>query len=247
MARCSIILLSLLLGADHLVCPNNSCPSDQPDLPYTMLVEEGESAETVKLKAGTQVLALFKVDTTHSKLRMVRLKRVSFKGEYDPADAPLRSRLVFAGKQKPIFGLYGGHDLEPGPIRTVLQIDQEPSHEFSLGKELTLSMGKGRPWTFKLEEHKKAKTTDPYDYPSVFKIIMTRGKISQEVGDMESLVSEGAGISWAGDLDGDGKIDFLLSGGNEKGFGSWRLFLSSMAKKGELVGLAAEDTFECGC
>ena len=44
---------------------------------------------------------------------------------------------------------------------------------------------------------------------------------------------------WAGDLDGDGKLDLLLNLSTHYNLDSHRLFLSSMAKKGQLVGEAA--------
>jgi hypothetical protein len=47
-------------------------------------------------------------------------------------------------------------------------------------------------------------------------------------------------LRWAGDLDGDGKLDLILD--QSGGGGRIALYLSSLAKKGELVGLAG--TFE---
>jgi hypothetical protein len=46
-------------------------------------------------------------------------------------------------------------------------------------------------------------------------------------------------LYWVGDLDRDGKLDFYLSEFNEKGYTLTELFLSSFAKDGQLVGLAA--------
>ena len=46
-------------------------------------------------------------------------------------------------------------------------------------------------------------------------------------------------LLWAGDLDGDGKLDLYFDEFNEKGFTATELHLSSLAKSGELVKLAA--------
>ena len=51
-------------------------------------------------------------------------------------------------------------------------------------------------------------------------------------------------LSWAGDLDGDGKLDLIIS------HDSWQvdvaLYLSSLAQPGELVGLAGSMRYEQG-
>jgi len=42
-------------------------------------------------------------------------------------------------------------------------------------------------------------------------------------------------LRWAGDLDGDGKLDLILAADHHYNLSTTRLFLSSRAKKGELV------------
>jgi hypothetical protein len=42
-------------------------------------------------------------------------------------------------------------------------------------------------------------------------------------------------LLWAGDLDGDGKLDLLFDLSTHSGAGARRLFLSSAARKGEAV------------
>lgn len=46
-------------------------------------------------------------------------------------------------------------------------------------------------------------------------------------------------LHWAGDIDRDGKLDLYISEFNEKGYTRTELYLSSHAKPGDLVGLAA--------
>lgn len=56
----------------------------------------------------------------------------------------------------------------------------------------------------------------------------------------------GWGIYWAGDLDGDGKLDLYLDLANHYNVGQYRLFLSSPAEKGKLVKEVANFRF-VGC
>lgn len=53
-------------------------------------------------------------------------------------------------------------------------------------------------------------------------------------------------LDWAGDIDQDGKIDLIIAPGYHWNVSATTLFLSSFAKNGELVGLAARFTAE-GC
>ena len=53
-------------------------------------------------------------------------------------------------------------------------------------------------------------------------------------------------IKIAGDIDGDGKLDILLEGGDHYAGSLYKLYLSSYAKSNELLGLAAEYQFT-GC
>lgn len=55
-----------------------------------------------------------------------------------------------------------------------------------------------------------------------------------------------ATVPWVGDLDQDGKPDFILDTGSERS-GKFSLFLSSMAEKGEVVGLAGITDYAYGC
>lgn len=50
---------------------------------------------------------------------------------------------------------------------------------------------------------------------------------------------KGLRVIWAGDLDGDDKIDLLVDVSNHDNAGDTALYLSSKARSGELVGLAA--------
>lgn len=66
------------------------------------------------------------------------------------------------------------------------------------------------------------------------KIFLTKGEVRQYIGNKSTKDDTDLFISWAGDIDRDGKLDFLAS---QSSVGMCRkmLFLSSPAEKGKLV------------
>ena len=66
--------------------------------------------------------------------------------------------------------------------------------------------------------------------------------ISQRLSDVyENLYGEGVSIVWAGDLDGDGLTDIILDDCPHYAiYAGYRLFLSTCAETGELLGEVAE-------
>jgi len=75
--------------------------------------------------------------------------------------------------------------------------------------------------------------------PDGTKLLLKNENTSQviyQVGDANDAHIE---LLWAGDIDGDQKLDFLVDADDHYNVSSIQLFLSSKAKKGALVGLAA--------
>lgn len=85
---------------------------------------------------------------------------------------------------------------------------------------------KGKPFTL------KCLLSSKIGHPN--NLILTIGDQSQVLGP----VTQTWRLSWAGDSDGDGKLDFVISMVGDGGRDSSSSFLSALAKPGDLVGLA---------
>ena len=77
------------------------------------------------------------------------------------------------------------------------------------------------------------------------KVVLTHGRETQVLYSTDGFVDEPHfDVPWAGDLDGDGKLDLVVNLSRKYSLHPYRLLLSSMAAGGELVGEAA--AFETG-
>jgi len=87
-------------------------------------------------------------------------------------------------------------------------------------------------------------TTHRYGSPLIHQLKITQGGKSQVLAANEYAL--GIQLEGQGDMDGDGKMDYLIGyeGGNESRV---TLYLSSRAGVGEMVGVAASAWFSCCC
>ncbi len=67
------------------------------------------------------------------------------------------------------------------------------------------------------------------------KVELSQGKIKQTIFSELHNDAGGFSILWAGDLDGDGKLDLYINAASHDNLESKRLLLSSQANKGQLV------------
>lgn len=113
------------------------------------------------------------------------------------------------------------HGLKPGPVRTFFSGTwslRPENGSLGLGSEMQLEMGREGVWH-----------TVEFRAGSTRKQVLWR---NEYVGDGSPL------LHWAGDLDRDGKLDLLIDVTDHDNLSRRALFLSSLAKEGELVGLA---------
>ena len=66
-------------------------------------------------------------------------------------------------------------------------------------------------------------------------LVLSRGGVAQVLYQHAEGDTDGWLLRWAGDLDGDGQLDLLLTADHHYDLSTLRLFLSSKAKKGQLV------------
>lgn len=86
---------------------------------------------------------------------------------------------------------------------------------------------------YKLFIQKSTRDDDPTEH-----VVIRLGEKSQALEGVPSRDSQA--VRWAGDLDGDGKLDLYLAVSHHNYFEGRYLYLSSMAKKNELVGLLGD-------
>ncbi len=82
--------------------------------------------------------------------------------------------------------------------------------------------------------------------PTGTRLVLRVGEVKQTLYEQKEGDTEGWSLLWAGDLDGDGLLDLVLSADHHYNTSTLRLFLSSHAKKGQLVREVATFT-ELGC
>lgn len=142
--------------------------------------------------------------------------------------------------------LFHGLPLKTGPVTTWRGI--EPSGRAFGG---TTTMGR---WTVPGSATSYEFSWSERPDGEGFRYYIGRGSTQQMLLDTAAETHDGEDISpivnWVGDMDGDGKLDMMISiAGEGCGF-DFRLYLSSLAKKGEFVGQAARfsgGTPACGC
>jgi hypothetical protein len=94
---------------------------------------------------------------------------------------------------------------------------------------------KGEPFSLRWVESK-----EPGRSPQ---LLLTIGETNQFITE----VNESWGLVWAGDLDGDGKLDLIIHKEDNNGNSSKGIYLSSRAKSGSLVGYDSSLDISEGC
>ncbi|HEV2722891.1 MAG TPA: VCBS repeat-containing protein [Thermoanaerobaculia bacterium] len=131
-------------------------------------------------------------------------------------------------KQESVIVLLRGTPLREGAVPTARY-----SGEGDAGKPLHITLPNART-TYKL-----AIDCDGRHCPLTLSANSTSQRLFVFNNDPYAVDFKGLRGIWAGDLDGDGKLDLLVDVSNHDNAGDTALYLSSKARSGELVGLAA--------
>lgn len=214
---------------------------DTDRLPASILVAHGSGADDSSLTTGTRVLGLYRVDGEDSYLRWVPVVLKMVPDPHYTGDSntvPLVSQAEVTGEDKPLLSLYGKHGLTERIVATVT--DRQTRIEMK--RPLTYRLG-GQSYRFTYEPVPNANKYDPQ-----FRLVLRRGRMKHEfTPSYVNDITEFDEVVWAGDLDGDGKLDVILGSQGEKGEGDWVLYLSRGAPRGKLLRPVAKAWFSCGC
>jgi hypothetical protein len=136
--------------------------------------------------------------------------------------------------EKPVFLVKNAVMLKQGQATTVYHGGLEKAHSFGSKSPVTLKLG-GQTYQLKVVSPKRLLPEAEGLLPADAKLTLTSGSSTQTLYSLNDK-SESAGwyLLWAGDLDGDGKLDLYLSLDGYNFEERW-LFLSSQAGPGQLV------------
>lgn len=198
------------------------------------LIEPGEIDQKFdKVTKGKNWLGLFG-DADNSYLRQTKVR-------VNQSDKTMLdwSEITVEGKDTPLFLVKDLKKVKAGKVTTLFRgntLREETEEEIKLTK-----MEKGFSREFKLGETKYTlRVEEGVDEKNekIQVLLLESEKMSQIIFYID-YVGDGdyvGDLYWVGDLDADGKLDLLMNFWNyEKGYYSSGLFLSSEAKKGQLV------------
>lgn len=200
------------------------------------LLETGEfHGDEVKAKSGETWLGLFKrgddyfLSSTKIKVETVYDAIV----DDEEKDKKTGKGVSVNGKNQSVFLLKNANFLKQGKVKTVFYGDRENSYE-----EMKITNQTNK--TFKLNDitYNLFVTTDEEKEGWVnetSELILTDGKTEQIIYPHSRCADCSWSIYWAGDLDGDGKLDLYFDLNEHYNVSQKRLFLSSQAEKGKLV------------
>lgn len=241
-------LIGIFLAVSSVGVVGAADPEDEL-LPATMMAG-GSNSESIGQDRPGAVLGLFLVGREDSYLANVprRIETVPDPHSSDQ-DSKIR-RIKLLGEDKPFIALYGQHGLEERQIETVLY----RYRPVTLNAAVTLKLGR-KSYTFHFEKrppvlHKRQLPPGVVwdtDLEPKYKFFVRVGDSKQQLGDAYCNGSDGYNVIWAGDLNADGNLDFIVGRWNEKGSGGWTLYVSGGAKAAPLVRPIAEENFDCGC
>jgi len=207
-----------------------------------LLVETGEGfhGDEVKARNGEKWLGLYVTKDSSLLAESTLTVRRVFDPVIDEDERKPTGKSVSVGRrEKPVFLVKNAVMLKRGEASTVYRGGLEGAHSFGRKTLVTLKLG-GQTYQLKVISPKRLLPEADGLLPADAQLIFNSGSSTQTLYSLNNNGDDaGWYLLWAGDVDGDGKLDLYLSldGYN---YEQRVLFLSSQAKAGNLVGRVAE-------
>ena len=156
----------------------------------------------------------------------------------EPKGKKTGKKVTIAGKGEPLFLVKEVSSLRAGKVATSANFNRE---RLEIEQTLKLNVG-DKHSTLTVNGKKKDQ-----EWRSGYNIVLESGGTKQVVYERKEISdSSFPSLLWAGDLDGDGKIDLIMDVTSNYNVRDLALFLSSKAKQGKLVEKVATH-FSTGC
>ena len=216
-------------------------PVSNPRLPQGHLLEVGDfHGDEVKARTGEKWLGLYVPAERSSTLKSTVLSVRTVKDELVDQGSKSKTgkRISVKLKPAPILLVKGANTLRPGSVTTVFEGGEEAA--LGSGSDIELKL---REKTYHLKVLTQAKSGEEYISRNDAKLVLALGETEQVLYDLGGKGTETEAswhLIWAGDADGDGKLDLYVNVSYHYNVSQRKLFLSSQARGRELVREEAE-------
>lgn len=227
----AFLLFAMLVSIVISPGASAACP------PEATLLEVGEfHGEEVSAETGERWLGLHIAGNDSTLLEYELAVDTVHDPFIDAADQKTGKKVSVNLPLEPIFLVNSDWVLQSGPVKTVFKGNNEWLQSIS---PVTLKLAASN-YEIKIVGDDGEKCW-PDGLPKNAKLILSNGKSDQVLYTLAECGSDPSWfLHWAGDLDKDGKLDLYVSVTQHYNFSERKLFLSSQADEGQLVGEAAE-------
>lgn len=208
-----------------------------------LLVETGEGfhGDEVKARNGERWLGLY----VTGRGSFLAESTVTVRRVFDPIvdedeRKPTGKSVSVSGREEPVFLVKNAQMLKQGKTTTVYRGGHDEAHSLGRKTRVTLKLG-GRTYQLRVVSPKRLAPEAIGALPPDAKLTLTSGSSTQTLYSLNNNSNDPSWyLLWAGDADGDGKLDLYLSLSYHYNLDQRRLFLSSQAEAGNLVNQVAE-------